>query len=195
MIPREQITGLVLAGGMGRRMGGADKGLQLLHGQPLARIALDRLAPQVGPRLVSANRHLATYETFGVPVLADSLPGHPGPLAGLLAGLQRCTTGWLLSVPCDSPRFPADLAERLAAAAEPAGLARAATRNEDGTLQHQPVFCLLRRSLAPSLAAFVAGGGASPWAWASHEGVVLVPFDDTTAFANANTLDDLQRLR
>ena len=194
MIQRQQITGLVLAGGMGRRMGGADKGLERLRGQPLARIALERLAPQVAACLLSANRNRAVYETFGVPVLADPIPGHPGPLAGLLAGLRHCTTDWLLAVPCDSPHFPADLAERLGAAVAPASIAVAATRSDDGALQHQPVFCLLRRSLEPSLAAFMAEGGASPWAWASRVGVAVVPFDDTAAFVNANTPDDLRRL-
>ena len=194
MIPRHQITGIVLAGGLGRRMGGVDKGLQLLRGQPLAGIALERLSPQVATCVVSANRHRDAYEALGTPVLADSVPGHPGPLAGLLAGLRHCATEWLLAVPCDAPRFPTDLVQRLGAAAEPAGIAMAATRREDGSIQHQPVFCLLRRSLAPGLAAFVAEGGASPWAWASREGVAVVLFDDAEAFANANTLDELRRL-
>jgi len=194
MIPRHQITGLVLAGGMGRRMGGVDKGLQPMRGQPLARIALDRLSPQVATCLVSANRNRSAYEAFGVPVLADPMPGHPGPLAGLLAGLRHCTTDWLLAVPCDAPDFPADLAARLGEAVAPGGIAMAATHRDNGTLQHQPVFCLLARSLESSLAAFVAEGGASPWAWASRTGMAVVLFEDATAFANANTPEELRRL-
>lgn len=120
-ISRDDITGLVLAGGQGSRMGGVDKGLQLLDGQPLARLALQRLQPQVGALLLSANRHQGDYEAlaapFHAPVLADGLAGYAGPLAGFLAGLAHCATPWLLTVPCDSPRLPADLARRLADAA------------------------------------------------------------------------------
>jgi len=193
---RADITGLVLAGGRGQRMGGVDKGLQLLRGTPLAQAALERLRPQVNALLISANRHLDTYTTFGVPVLTDDAPDHPGPLAGLLAGLRACPTAWLLAVPCDTPNFPADLAERLARAitAEGADIAMAATQ-EDGRVQPQPVFCLVRRSQAPDLAAFIADGGASPRAWAARHRTTLVTFDEAAAFENANTLADLQRLQ
>ena len=191
---RAQVTGLVLAGGRGRRMGGVDKGLQPLGGRPLAGLALQRLAQQVAACLVSANRHVDDYARFGVPVLSDADPGHPGPLAGMLAGLSHTTTDWLAVVPCDSPSFPLDLVARLSAGLGKHRIAMAATRVDGGRLQHQPVFCLLHRSLAPSLAAFMAEGGKSPWAWASQEAVSLVPFDDADSFANANTLEDLQRL-
>jgi len=193
---RDDITGLVLAGGRGQRMGGVDKGLQLLRGTPLAQVALERLRPQVAGLLVSANRHQATYATFGAPVLPDALPDHPGPLAGLLAALRVCTTPWLLSVPCDTPAFPVDLAERLgsAASAERADIAMAATL-EDGRTQPQPVFCLVRSSLTADLADYMAQGGASPRAWAGRHALALVPFDDAAAFFNANTLDDLRRLQ
>ncbi|MET0351754.1 MAG: molybdenum cofactor guanylyltransferase MobA [Rhizobacter sp.] len=193
---RADITGLVLAGGRGQRMGGVDKGLQLLRGVPLARVALDRLRPQVAGLLVSANRHLDTYATFGAPVLGDLVRDHPGPLAGLLAGLKHCTTAWLQAVPCDTPAFPADLVARLAAAAsaEGADVAMAATR-EHGRIQPQPVFCLVHRGLEADLAAFIAGGGASPRAWAARHTLAWVTFEDTAAFANANTPEDLQRLQ
>lgn len=196
MISRADITGLVLAGGRGQRMGGVDKGLQLLRGTPLAQIALERLRPQVAGLMFSANRHLDTYRTFGAPVVTDEVPGHPGPLAGLLAGLRHGPTAWLLTVPCDTPHFPLDLASRLAQAIteEGADIAMAATR-EEGRVQPQPVFCLVRRSLAGDLAVFTAEGGASPRAWAARHRTALVPFDEATAFANANTLDDLQRLQ
>ena len=196
MISRADITGLVLAGGRGQRMGGVDKGLQLLRGTPLAQVALERLRPQVAGLLVSANRHLDTYATFGAPVLSDLVPDHPGPLAGLLAGLKHCPTAWLQAVPCDTPAFPADLVARLAtaASAEGADVAMAATL-EEGRVQPQPVFCLVRRTLETDLAAFIAEGGASPRAWAARHRTALVPFDDAAAFANANTLADLQRLQ
>ena len=195
-IVRDDITGLVLAGGRGQRMGGVDKGLQRLRGTPLAQVALDRLRPQVAGLMVSANRHLVTYPSFGVPVLTDEAPDHPGPLAGLLAGLRHCPTAWLLTVPCDTPSFPLDLADRLARAIgeEGADIAMAATR-EDGRVQPQPVFSLVRRSLGADLAAFIAEGGASPRAWATRHTLALVPFADAAMFANANTLADLQRLQ
>ena len=118
MITPDNITGLVLAGGRGLRMGGTDKGLQVLAGKPLALHALERLRPQVGALLVNANRNTAAYATFGVPVCPDTVEGFAGPLAGFLAGLVHCRTPWLLTVPCDSPRSPTDLAARLAAAAQ-----------------------------------------------------------------------------
>jgi len=195
-IARDDITGLVLAGGRGQRMGGVDKGLQLLRGTPLAQVALERLRPQVAGLLVSANRHLDTYRSFGAPVLADEAPDHPGPLAGVLAGLRHAPTAWLLTVPCDTPAFPPDLADRLARAVtrEGADIAMAATL-EGGRVQPQPVFCLVRRALEADLAAFIAEGGASPRAWAARLRTAVVPFDDAAAFANANTLADLQRLQ
>ena len=126
-IAREDITGLVLAGGRGSRMGGVDKGLQNHHGVPLAMHALLRLAPQVGSTMINANRNLAAYESMGVPVWPDALPDYAGPLAGFLAGLERCETPWLVTVPCDSPLFPDDLVARLAGLEpQPASVAMAA---------------------------------------------------------------------
>ncbi len=197
------ITGLVLAGGQGTRMGGVDKGLQLLHDAPLALLALRRLAPQVGTVLVNANRHLAAYRAWGAPVCPDTLPGFAGPLAGFLAGLEHCRTPWMLTVPCDSPFFPADLAARLAAAAQAQGadLAIALAPDGPGTpalLRPQPVFCLLRSALRHSLADFVAAGGHKVGAWAAQHACAQAPFDrpgdDPRAFANINTLTELQHL-
>lgn len=200
-IAREEITGLILAGGQGRRMGGVDKGLQRLDGQPLVRHALRRLAPQVGSVFISANRHPADYAALGVPVLPDTLPDFPGPLAGWLAGLERCATPWLMSVPCDTPRFPLDCVARLAEAAGRSGadVAWAATWENDATggpprLRAQPVFCLLRRTLAPHLAAFVASGERRVGHWLAQQTGVRVVFDDARAFVNANTLDELAGL-
>lgn len=190
------ITGLVLAGGRGTRMGGVDKGLQHHLGLPLARHALQRLQPQVGPLMINANRNLAAYEAMGVPVWPDPLPDFPGPLAGLLAGLAHCDTPYLLTVPCDTPRFPADLAQRLSQALgdEHADVAMAATL-EDGQMRAQPVFALMRRDLLPSLAAYLDRGERKIAVWMRQHRCVEVPFDDGAAFFNANTLADLQQLQ
>src|SRR2546426_2795828 len=138
-IAKEEITGLILAGGRGSRMGGVDKGLQNHLGIPLAMHALLRLAPQVGHIMINANRNLGAYDAFGVPVWPDALPDYPGPLAGFLAGLERCETAYLVSVPCDTPNFPTDLVARLAEdlLAQDAEIAMAATRDADG-VQVQP---------------------------------------------------------
>jgi len=194
-LPREQITGLVLAGGRGSRMGGVDKGLQLHRGQPLARHALQRLAPQVGALMVNANRHLDAYAAMGVPVVADVQADYPGPLAGLAAGLAQCRTRWLVSVPCDSPNFPLDLVARLADALmqQQAEIAMAACI-EDGTLRTQPVFCLLEVRLLPSLEDYLRSGQRKVDRWTAQHRCVSVSFDDAAAFFNANTLADLERL-
>jgi len=191
-----QITGLVLAGGRGTRMGGADKGLQNHQGIPLALHALLRLQLQVGAAMVNANRNLGAYEALGVPVWPDPLPDHPGPLAGLLAGLEHCETPWIVTVPCDVPNFPADLVARLAAAAEAAGapLSLAATE-EDGQRRQHPVFALVHARLLESLVAYLHGGGRKILPWMQQHGAVEVVFGDAAAFTNANTLDDLRRLQ
>lgn len=193
-------TGLVLAGGQGSRMGGTDKGLQTLHGLPLALRAVQRLAPQVGTCLISANRHRAQYAAWGYPVLADTLPGFAGPLAGFAAGLEHCHTDWLLTVPCDSPFFPPDLARRMAACAARHGspLVLAAAPDATGVLRPQPTFALMRRQLLPSLQTFLAEGGRKIGAWAAQQQRVLcafdLPEDDPQAFCNLNTLQELEQL-
>lgn len=195
-IPRDDITGLVLAGGRGSRMGGVDKGLQTHAGLPLALHALLRLTPQVGATMINANRNLGAYEAMGAPVWPDALPDYPGPLAGLLAGLEHAETPWLVTVPCDTPNFPPDLVDRLAfaAAAEGADIAMAATR-EDGVVQPQPVFCLVRTALLEDLVAFLHEGQRKIDRWTARHRVAQVTFEDADAFFNANTLDELQRLQ
>lgn len=193
------ITGLVLAGGRGARMGGVDKGLQLLDGVPLARHALHRLLPQVQAAGISANRNLAAYAAFGVPVWPDTLQDYPGPLAGFLAGLTHCQTPLMVTVPCDTPFFPEDLVARLLAALVTDGTDMAmACAAENGTgLRPQPVFCLMRRSLASSLEDFITQGGRRAQDWTSRHRTSRVAFDratDVNAFANANTPDELSRL-
>ena len=196
MSSTDQITGLILAGGRGSRMGGVDKGLQNHHGMPLALHALLRLGTQVGHTMINANRNLGAYEAFGVPVWPDPVGDYAGPLAGFLAGLERCETPLMLTVPCDTPNFPDDLAARLAAAldAQNADLAYAVTV-EDGREQRQPVFCLLKRDLSESLVTFLHSGGHKIDAWFAQHRAVAVRFDDASAFFNANTTAELAQLQ
>lgn len=204
MISSHQITGLVLAGGRGSRMGGVDKGLQNFNGTPLALHALLRLQMQegglVGDQMINANRNLGAYEAFGMPVWPDTLNDYAGPLAGFMTGLERCESPYLLTVPCDTPLFPLDLAQRLAEAFEDEGteIAMAAAREEDGQLRPQPVFCLMRLDLLESLMAFTQGGGRKIDRWTDLHRTVIVPFDrpgdDPRAFHNTNTLAELHAL-
>ena len=197
------ITGLILAGGRGSRMGGIDKGLQNFRGMPLALQTLMRLQLQSLPLqeiLINANRNLAAYESLGVPVWPDSIDGYAGPLAGFLTGLERCETPLLLTVPCDTPLFPLDLLERLYKAMEEqdADMAMAAAPETDGAVRPQPVFCLLKTELLESLVKFTQSGGRKIDAWTGQHRCAIVPFDQSGdsahAFANANTLAELQEL-
>ena len=197
------ITGLILAGGRGSRMGGVDKGLQNFRGLPLALQTLMRLQLQSLPPqevLINANRNLAAYESLGVPVWPDSIDGFAGPLAGFLTGLEHCETPLLLTVPCDSPLLPLDLVERLYKALheQDADLAMAAAPEADGTVRPQPVFCLLKTELLESLVKFTQSGGRKIDAWTGQHRCAIVPFDQSgdsaNAFANANTLAELQQL-
>ena len=204
-ISPSDITGLVLAGGRGARMGGVDKGLQNFNGMPLALHTLMRLQMQTGHTLISANRNLAAYESFGVPVWADPVGDYSGPLSGFLAGLEQCETPYLVTVPCDTPLFPLDMVERLAAALarESADIAMVAAPEDDGhgnlVLRSQPVFCMLRVELLESLVAFTHGGGRKIDAWTGQHTTVMVPFDapgdDPLAFSNANTVAELRALQ
>jgi molybdopterin-guanine dinucleotide biosynthesis protein A len=198
------ITGLILAGGRGARMGGIDKGLQNFNGTPLTLHTLMRLQMQdavtLSEMMVVANRNLSAYESFGVQVWPDSTDGFAGPLAGFLTGLERCETDLLLTVPCDSPLFPLNLTQRLldTLIAEDAEITVAAAKEEDGSVRAQPVFCLMRVSLLESLVRFMQSGGRKIDAWTAQHKTVLVPFDtddvDPRAFFNANTLEELHRL-
>ncbi|MET0334406.1 MAG: molybdenum cofactor guanylyltransferase MobA [Rhizobacter sp.] len=189
-IDRTQITGLVLAGGQGSRLGGIDKGLQTYRGQPLALHALQRLAPQVGRVMISANRNLDVYAGWGSPVWPDpaELTGYQGPLAGVLAGLQHGETDWLVTVPCDCPAFPEQLVQRLAEAvqAHQADIAMAAT-----PAGLEPAFCLMRRSVEDSLRRYLQTGQRKVERWTSQLRRVEVLFEDPAAFFNINTPDDL----
>ncbi len=182
---RADITGLILAGGRGSRLGGADKGLLPFEERTLVEHAIERLAPQVATLMISANRNRERYAALGWPVVADGGTDFDGPLAGMLAGLRAARTGWLATVACDAPRFPSDLVARLVAGrgAAPAAVAALAGRP-------QPVFCLLHRSLAAPLAAALAAGQRATGAWLASVGAEPVPFADPQAFANLNTAQD-----
>ena len=216
----KSMCAVVLAGGMGSRMGGVDKGLQLLAGEPLAHHCVRRLQAQSGgaPGLIAinANRNAEVYAAWGCPVWADDIDDFAGPLAGFQTALQHCAGAsasatdtpegyrYLLTVACDTPRFPLDLLARLMQALEHEGadiaVAGAPEQGPDGacSLRTQPVFCLLRTSLAGSLNGFLTAGGRKVDAWTAQHRTVTVAFDqpqdDALAFFNANTLDELGRL-
>jgi len=203
-ISANDITGIILAGGRAHRMGGVDKGLQNFNGMALALHTLMRLSPQVAEVMINANRNLAAYESFGVAVWPDANADFAGPLSGFLVGLERCETPYLLTVPCDTPRFPLDLASRLAQALEAnhAEIAMAAGFETDAqghqTIRTQPVFCLIRRELLESLVRFTHGGGRKIDAWTAQHKTTIVNFDQDTddvfAFANVNTTQELVNL-
>ena len=190
------ISGLILAGGRGSRMGGVDKGLQPYRGMPLAQYALHRLAPQVAKVMINANRNLSAYESMGVPVWPDEVSDYPGPLAGMLAGLAHCETPYLVTVPCDSPNFPLDLVRRLAAGLIDSGgdMASAFTREGD-TLFPQPVFSLMKSNLLERLRSFVNSGQRKTGLWTNQPRSARVVFEDGSGFFNANTLAELESLQ
>lgn len=187
------ITGLILAGGQGRRMGGVDKGLQEFRGRRLVDHVYERLAPQVGGIIVNANQNLGAYRTFGVRVVSDAIGQFAGPLAGLHAGLCVSRRPYLVSVPCDSPFLPDDLVARLFAALEGSSAEIAVPKT--GQWQ-QPVFCMVRSGVLDHLADFLKKGGRKVDAWYTTLHVAEVAFDDKVeAFSNINTSDELQALQ
>lgn len=194
MLNKELITGLILAGGRGSRMGDVDKGLQLLDGETMVAHVFRRLAPQVGSLIINANRNLEAYQKFGVPLYPDDLTGFAGPLAGLQTGLRHCTTPYLVTAPCDSPFLPLDLVERLnlALTEQNADLAVAVTGEGDNRQPH-PVFCLMKTSLLPYLNAFLESGKRRVDGWYASLNLAEVRFEDEAAFRNINTLDELRQ--
>jgi molybdenum cofactor guanylyltransferase len=183
------VSGIVLAGGQGRRMGGVDKGLQLLRGRPMIEWVLERLEPQVAEIIINANQNTDTYAKYGRRVIGDEIAGFAGPLAGLHAGLKAAAHPLVVTVPCDSPFLPYDLIERLLASLQGHDLAVAKTGD-----QPHPVFALMKRQVRESLEAFLAAGGRKIDAWYAALKVVEVSFDDEAdAFRNINTLEELRR--
>jgi len=186
---QSSVTGLILAGGKGSRMGGVDKGLQAFRGKRLVDHVYERLAPQVGGVIINANQNHEEYKSFGVRVVSDAIGGYAGPLAGLHAGLSISKRPFLATVPCDSPFLPADLIERLYQRIDESGAELAVAKTGE---QPHPVFSLVRRGVLDHLADFLKGGGRKIDAWYATLNVVEVAFDDEAeAFSNFNTLDEL----
>ena len=184
------ITGVILAGGQGRRMGTVDKGLRELRGKAMAAWVIERFAPQVDEVLINANQNLDVYAQFGYRVIPDEIGGFAGPLAGLQRGLNEASHPLVATSPCDTPFLPADLVARLHAALEAGAAQLAVARTGD---QPHPVFCVCRRDVLPHLTEFLQQGGRKIDAWYATLKVVEVPFDDQPdAFSNINTPDELK---
>jgi molybdenum cofactor guanylyltransferase len=185
-----KITGVILAGGQGRRMGTVDKGLQLLRGKTMVQWVVERFAPQVDELLINANQNIEQYQTLTYRVIPDAIGGYAGPLAGLHRGLSEAAHPLVVTAPCDSPFLPLDLVAHLKAAldANKADLAVAKTGD-----QPHPVFSLCRTSVLPSLTAFLESGGRKIDLWYSQLKVVEVQFADEAAFRNINTREELSQ--
>lgn len=183
-----KVTGVILAGGRGARMGGADKGLVMHAGRPLIEWVIDRIRPQVDELLINANRNLDDYGRYGYRVVTDLNDDFAGPLAGMQAGLNTASHEYVLCVPCDTPALPADLAMRLVKSMEQFGCDVAVAATAEGW---QPTVCLLRRELASNLATTIIGGQLRVRDWIEACSHVAVPFTDQSAFANLNTPDSL----
>lgn len=184
------VTGVILSGGLGTRMGGVDKGLQMLQGMPLVAWVVRALQPQVETLVINANRNPESYGIYGFPVVADSLSDYPGPLAGLHAGLMAAQGDWVVTCPCDSPFLPQDLVFRLweSLHQQQGDLAVAATA--EGL---QPVFCLCPKGLLSDLQAYLEAGGRKMGEWCKRHKLAVADFDDqTSAFRNINRLEELQ---
>ena len=188
--PPVKITGVILAGGLGRRMGSVDKGLKTLRGKPMVAWVIERFAPQVDEVLINANQNLERYAALGHRVIPDEIAGYAGPLAGLHRGLTEAAYELVATVPCDSPFLPPDLVARLRTGLERDGAEVAVAKTGD---QPHPVFCLCRKSVAPGLTEFLASGGRKIDAWYAKLKVVEVAFDDNPdAFSNINTEEELR---
>jgi molybdenum cofactor guanylyltransferase len=188
------VTGLILAGGRGTRMGSVEKGLQPFRGKAMIAHVIERLAPQVAALAINANQERDAYRTFGLQVWPDRVPDFAGPLAGLEAGLAMAETDFVAAVPCDSPFLPADLIARLAEALAHTGASAAFAVTGIGAARRaHPVFCLLHRNLLPALRTYLDGGGRKVGAWLQDVQAATAVFEDDAAFQNINTLDELQR--
>ena len=191
-ISSDHISAVILAGGQGSRMGGADKGLQQFRHAPLALHALLRIQPQVAEVLINANRNIGVYEGFGVPVICDQTPDYAGPLAGMQAGLNACSLPFLITVPCDVPLFPENLVEKLCQPFEEnPELLLTVVKTPSGD---QPVFCLIRIEALASLEEFIKQGKRKIDAWYANIPHAKVYFDDEQAFHNVNTIQELKAL-
>jgi molybdopterin-guanine dinucleotide biosynthesis protein A len=187
---KDNITAVVLAGGRGRRLGGQDKGLMELDGRPMIEHILNLVTPQVNAVIINANRNQQVYADSGHPVISDNMTDYQGPLAGFAAALAATDTDYIMTLPCDGPYVPADLASRLSAAIieNDAELAVA----HDGQ-RMQPVYALIPRSLLGSLQDFLDAGDRKIDLWYARHDTALADFSDVIdTFFNINTDDDLR---
>lgn len=188
--------GIILAGGRATRMGGGDKGLKRVGGVPLLDRVIERLSPQVAQLALNANGDPSRFDAYGLPVLPDSLPDHPGPLAGVLAGMDwAAEMGFdaIVTAAADTPFFPADLVAQLQAAAGPTGLALAASRQPDGKVMRQPTFGLWPVALREDLRAALQGGLRKIVIWTDGHQAGQAVFDVAgfDPFFNVNTPEDI----
>ena len=186
------ISSIILSGGRATRMNGVDKGLVLLQNKPLIEHVITRLKPQVDEIFINANREITQYQTFGYPVLQDENLDFIGPLAGFSLGLQHAKHDYILTVPCDSPLLPLDLVERLLNSMAASRMDIACASSDSNT---HPVFCLMKKSVLPSLQAYIESGERKVSTWQKSQKYIEVDFSDCSeAFTNLNTFDDLAAL-
>lgn len=182
-----EVTGVVLAGGRATRMGGQDKGLIKLNGQPLFKHVISKLVPQVNNVVISANRNIEKYQSVGIPVLSDTLPDYPGPLAGMLSAMQLLRSEWFLFCPCDTPNIPEDLGYQLWAQKEESPCVWV----NDGERDH-PTIALLHRKIIPQLEQYLDSGERRVMVFLLEAGGRAVVFPDQAQnFINVNTPEDL----
>ena len=186
------ISAIILAGGRATRMNGVDKGLVLLQKKPLIAHVIARLQPQVDEIFINANREIVQYEAFGLPVLQDENADYIGPLAGFSLGLQHAKHDYILTVPCDSPLLPLDLVERLYNGMAASRMDIAVASSDENV---HPVFCLMKKSVLPSLLAYIESGERKVSTWQKSLQYIEVDFSDCDdAFTNLNTFEDLAAL-
>jgi molybdenum cofactor guanylyltransferase len=190
-----EVTGVVLAGGLGRRMSpdgnGVNKAMIAFRGRPLIEHVIGRIRPQVASLIINGDPDESCWQSLSLSVIPDRIPDRPGPLAGIHAALLEIRTPWLLCVPCDTPLLPPDLVSRLSHAQAHADADRVSVRC--GAQAH-PVIALLHRSLAGELEQYLAAGGRRIETWLSQGRWVEAPFEDEEAFVNLNTAQELRRL-
>ena len=194
--PSDQVTGIILAGGRGVRVGGEDKGLLVFNGEPIVKKVFKSLNQQVHMVVVSANRHVEEYQSFGVPVVKDRLPDYQGPLAGIEAALTVCMTPYALVVPCDAPFIRHDLAQKLYDKMEETNvnIVFAQSYTEQGEVAAEPTFALIRSCMLSHLRVYLDSGKRKVLGWYELTDHASVLIDDPLCFANANTPEDFDRL-
>ena len=194
--PTEQITGVILAGGRGVRVGGEDKGLLIFNDEPIVKKVFKSLSQQVHMIVVSANRHVNEYQSLGVPVVKDRLPDYQGPLAGIEAAMTVCMTPYVLVVPCDAPFISRDLAQKLYDKMEEtnANIVFAQGYTDQGEVAAEPMFALMRSCMLSNLRTYLDSGRRKVLGWYELTDHASVLIDDPLCFSNANTPEDFDRL-